>query len=153
MKTAAFETDLATLAVFDPKALLHRMREPRDWWQAQSQLDLPEVLEGAIALFPIGDEGTFGVRLTLDVASPLLEPTPRADASAASLRVPRVVRRSAPTRAPSERGRAAPTPILEEDEGPPPPPSYGPFEYSLVRRAFKEVIDADRLPPAAAPFA
>ncbi|HZU97130.1 MAG TPA: DUF6386 family protein [Planctomycetota bacterium] len=64
MKPAPFETDLGTLAVFDPKALLHRMRQPKTWWrESQNVLDVPEVLEGKVALFPIGREGRFASRL------------------------------------------------------------------------------------------
>ncbi|MBI3723698.1 hypothetical protein HY251_07055 [bacterium] len=64
----AFETDQAVLAVFEPRVLQHRMREPRTWWREGSVLDVPEVLEGKLALFPIGDEGSFTARLSLDAA-------------------------------------------------------------------------------------
>src|SRR5579871_3244731 len=68
-----FETDVAVLAVFEPRVVQHRMRQPSTWWREGSVLDVPEVLEGKIALFPLGEEGTFTVRPTLDAAAPLLE--------------------------------------------------------------------------------
>jgi hypothetical protein len=68
MKPIPFETDVGTLAVFDPKVLLHRMRQPKTWWREGGILDVPEILEGKAAIFPIGAEGSYGVRLALDAA-------------------------------------------------------------------------------------
>ena len=70
-RAIAFSTDLAVLAVFDPKVLQHRTRHPKTWWRDEATvLDVPEVLEGKLALFPIGHEGSFALRLSLD-ANPL----------------------------------------------------------------------------------
>jgi hypothetical protein len=252
VKPSPFETDLATLAVFDPKALLHRMRQPRTWWrETPSVLDVPEVLEGKVALFPIGAEGRFSSRLSLDgvlseVEQKLVvgtvgklgvhlvgedifcgaaerlpgdgvgdrivnipdtgaywtappgdydatvhvldwrtnkdfydedgEPLPsappdfvvvlarreapfdapvelqalfdliqRAEPSAESLRVPKVVRRAlsvSPRPGRSSHGSYEPVEVVEE---PPAPPAFGPFEAPLVRRAFRDVIEAKEL--------
>lgn len=251
MKPAAFETDLATLAVFDPKALTHRMRQPRTWWrETESVLDVPEVLEGKVALFPIGAEGRFSARLSLDgvlseveqklvvgtvgklgvqlvsedifcgaaerlpgdgVGDRVLnipdtgayykaepgdydatvhvldwrtnkdffdedgEPTPgappdfvvvlakrtaafdaplelkqlfdlieRAEASAESLRVPKVVRRAVSLSPRPGRSSAGyvPEEVIEE---PPAPPAFGPLDPLLVRRAFRDIVTAKEL--------
>jgi hypothetical protein len=251
-RPATFETDLATLAVFDPKALVHRMRQPRTWWrESPSVLDVPEVLEGKVALFPIGREGSFTARLALDgvltetekklekgtvgklgvllvgedvfcgaaerlpgdgvgdriVAIPgtgaywkvppgeydatvhvidwrtnrdffdedgeplatappdfvvflakreaafdapvelkaLDELIPRAEASAEALRVPKTIRRSLPE--PRERrshhhAHVEPEIVVEE---PPAPPSFGPLDPALIRRAYKDVLEAKEL--------
>jgi hypothetical protein len=250
VKPASFETDLATLAVFDPKALLHRMRQPKTWWrESSSVLDVPEVLEGKLALFPIGAEGNFSARLSLDGAltetekrlakgtvgklgvhlvgedvfcgaaerlpgegigdrivaipgtgafwkaapgdydatvhvldwrtnrdffdedgeplpdappdfvvvlarreapfdapvmlEPLLDLIPKAEASAAALRVPPTIRRSVPSspRAP----RSSPVDLPPVDLEPPAPPSFGPLELPLLRRAFRDVLEAKEL--------
>ena len=251
MKPASFETDLATLAVFDPKALTHRMRQPKTWWrETESVLDVPEVLEGKVALFPIGAEGRFSARLSLDgvlseveqklvvgkvgklgiqlvsedvfcgaaerlpgdgVGDRVLnipdtgaywkappgdydaevlvldwrtskdfydedgEPSPaappdfivvltkretpfdapvelaqlfdliqRAEASAESLRVPKVVRR-APSLSPRP-GRSSPSyEPIEIIEEPPAPPSFGPLDPPLIRRAFRDVLVANEI--------
>ncbi len=257
-RSAAFETDLATLAVFDPKALLHRMRQPKTWWrESPSVLDVPEVLEGKMALFPIGREGNFTARLALDgvltetekklekgsvgklgvllvgedvfcgaaerlpgdgigdriVAisgtgafwkappgeydatvhvidwrtnrdffnedgeplpaappdfvvflvkreapfdaplelAPLEDLIPRAEASAEALRVPKTIRRSLPE--PRERRshhHAEPEPVIEE---PPAPPAFGPLDPALIRRAFREVLEAHELKVSGTRFA
>ena len=249
MKPVPFETDLATLAVFDPKVLTHRMRQPRTWWRETANvLDVPEVLEGKVALFPIGREGRFSARLSLDGVfteteqklvvgqvgglgvqlqgedifcgaaerlpgdgvgdrivnipdtgaywkatpgaydatvhvidwrtnkdfydedgEPLATAPPdfvvvlakrekpfdapielralndlieRAEASAEALRVPKVVRRAvsvSPRPGRSSPGSHEPVEVIEE---PPAPPAFGPLDPLLVRRAFRDVVDA-----------
>jgi len=251
VKPAQFETDAATLAVFCPKALAHRMRQPRMWWREnQSVLDVPEVLEGKLALFPIGTEGKFSARLSLDgvlsegeqkllvghvgklgvhldgggrllrgrraaprrrsrradrqhpdtgaywTAPPgdydvtvhvldwrtnrdffnedgeplpsappdfvvvlakrdgpfeapveiqaLFDLLPRAEASAESLRVPKVVRRAISVSPRPGRSGISHEPV-EVVEEPPAPPAFGLLEPPLLRRAFRDVVEAHEI--------
>jgi hypothetical protein len=257
VKPVPFETDLGTLAVFDPKALAHRTRQPKTWWrEGSSVLEIPEILEGKLALFPIGKEGRYSCRLSLDgvlteveqklakgkvgtlgiqlggedvfcgaaerlpgdgvgdrvlnipdtgaywkaepgeydVAvhvidwrtnrdffdedgeplatappdfvvvlskrtqpfdapiqlAPLLDLIERAEASAAALYVPKVVRRT--VSASPRPGRASHSSSSEPDhvevvEEPPAPPAFGPLDPALVRRAFRDVLLAKELQP------
>lgn len=260
MKPVAFETDLATLAVFDPKALTHRMRQPRTWWrESPSVLDVPEVLEGKIALFPIGGEGRFSARLSLDgtlteteqklakgqvgklglvlqgedvffgaaerlpgdgvgdrvmnipdtggyvTAEPgeydvavhvidwrtnrdffnedgeplptappdfvvvlskraqpfdapvelaqLLDLIPKAEASAEALRVPQVVRRAISVSPRPGRAARGSEPLEIIPEEPPAPPSFGPLDVTLIRRAFRDVVAAHEIKDMSDKFA
>lgn len=60
-----FETDLATLAVFDPSALTSRVRAPQDWWRGDPTA-LREFDEGKILVLPIGRDGEYRVRLAFN---------------------------------------------------------------------------------------
>ncbi|MEZ0229991.1 MAG: DUF6386 family protein [Planctomycetota bacterium] len=255
MKPVPFETDLGTLAVFDPKAIAHRTRQPKTWWrEGSSVLEVPEVLEGKLALFPIGKEGRYSCRLSLDgvlteveqklvkgkvgtlgihlggedifcgaaerlpgdgvgdrvmnipdtgaywkadpgeydvsvhvidwrtnrdffdedgeplpTAPPdfvvvlskraqpfdaplqlalLLDLIERAEASAAALYVPKVVRRTvsvSPRPGRSAHSSSAEPEYVEVVEEPPAPPAFGPLDPALVRRAFRDIIEAKEL--------
>ena len=72
-RSVPFSTDAAVLAAFDPKALTHRIRHPSTWWRKQSVVDVTEVEEGRIALWPLGEEGLFAVRLGLEAEAPLAD--------------------------------------------------------------------------------
>lgn len=73
-RATSFSTDLATLAAFDPKVLAPRIRQPSTWWRGKaSPADVDEVKQGKVALWPIGDEGTYSVRLGLAAETPLSE--------------------------------------------------------------------------------
>ncbi len=255
MKPVPFETDLGTLAVFDPKALAHRTRQPKTWWrEGSSVLEVPEVLEGKLALFPIGKEGRYSCRLSLDgvlteieqklakgvvgtlgiqlggedifcgaaerlpgdgvgdrvlnipdtgaywkaepgeydvsvhvidwrtnrdffdedgeplpTAPPdfvvvltkrakpfdapiqlgmLLDLIERAEASQAALYVPKVVRRTvsvSPRPGRASHSSSAEPEYVEVVEEPPAPPAFGPLEPALVRRAFRDIVEAHEL--------
>jgi hypothetical protein len=58
-----FFTDAATLAVFDPLRLNHRLDDASDWWCGHF-LELDEVKSGAIALIDLGGDGVFRARIT-----------------------------------------------------------------------------------------
>lgn len=58
-----FFTDTATLAVFDPMRLIHRVADASDWW-CDNFLELEEIKSGAIALIELGSDGAFRVRIT-----------------------------------------------------------------------------------------
>lgn len=70
-KAVSFSTDLASLAAFDPRALAHRIRTASSWWRKPSPLDVEEVRDGRASIWPIGDEGTFAVRVALASDAPL----------------------------------------------------------------------------------
>jgi hypothetical protein len=56
-------TDLATLVAFDPAVLKHRVRGKGDWWRVEAITELDEVASGAVAILPVGGEGTYRVAL------------------------------------------------------------------------------------------
>lgn len=58
-----FSTDAATLAVFDPQLLQSKVAAPSDWWVGQFHA-VPEVAMGRIALFGLGGDGVYKVRVT-----------------------------------------------------------------------------------------
>jgi hypothetical protein len=58
-----FSTDFRALAVFDNAELPHRVRDRAGWWREDDLRDVPEVMEGVIALLPIGREGTYRAQL------------------------------------------------------------------------------------------
>lgn len=84
---APFTTDAGVLAVFDPKLVQHRMRQPSTWWREAAVLDLPELLDGKLAVFPLGHEGSFAVRVTLEAAALPPEEQPLSVGSVAGLGV------------------------------------------------------------------
>lgn len=56
-------TDTATLAVFDPEVLAGRLDDDADWWCTGSPAP-EEVRRGDFALFGLGGDGVFTVRVT-----------------------------------------------------------------------------------------
>ena len=58
-----FFTDTATLAVFDPIRLKHRVTAASDWW-CDTFLELAEIRSGVIALVSLGGDGMFRARIT-----------------------------------------------------------------------------------------
>jgi hypothetical protein len=60
--TLTFATDTATLAIFDPEVLRHRIDDD-DWWTGNA-LAIPELLAGDIALSGLGGDGVYAVRVT-----------------------------------------------------------------------------------------
>ncbi len=63
--TVLFSTDTATLAVFDPALLASRATGAGDWWCGQFHR-VPEVAAGQIALFGLGSDGVYKVRITTE---------------------------------------------------------------------------------------
>lgn len=55
-------TDTATLAVFDLKAIKHRLSDTFDWWSLQED-ELLEMNNGNIAFLNLGNDGQYRVRL------------------------------------------------------------------------------------------
>jgi Family of unknown function (DUF6386) len=62
-ETLIFSTDAATLAVFDPQLLQSKVAAAGDWWVGQFHC-VPEVADGRIALFGLGGDGVYKVRVT-----------------------------------------------------------------------------------------
>jgi hypothetical protein len=62
-ETIRFGTDTATLAVFDPALLASRVADAADWW-CGSFHSVPEVTAGRIALFGLGSDGVYKLRVT-----------------------------------------------------------------------------------------
>jgi hypothetical protein len=61
--TCKFFTDTATLAVFDPLQLKHRVDDVDDWW-CLNFAQLEEVRSGKIALVSLGSDGVYQARIT-----------------------------------------------------------------------------------------
>jgi hypothetical protein len=62
MKGIKFVTDTATLAVFDPQALAHRVKERVDWW-AMPKAELEEINAGNVYLVDLGRNGKYTANL------------------------------------------------------------------------------------------
>ncbi|MBL8018704.1 MAG: hypothetical protein JNM27_03485 [Leptospirales bacterium] len=63
-KLISFATDTATLALFDPELLAHRINDAApDWWTYKFA-ELPEVIEGRLLLLDLGSDGAYQVRIT-----------------------------------------------------------------------------------------
>ncbi|MDP9933518.1 DUF6386 family protein [Variovorax paradoxus] len=60
MKEFSFSTDTATLCVFDPSRLKHRLNDDADWWTTSDD-ELIEVNKGNVAFFGLGSDGTYRV--------------------------------------------------------------------------------------------
>ena len=61
--TVRFFTDTATLAIFDPGVLAHRVDDDADWWCGEFAL-LPEVQSGCVTIVALGSDGIYQVRVT-----------------------------------------------------------------------------------------
>ncbi|MET3052363.1 DUF6386 family protein [Pseudomonas alkylphenolica] len=59
-------TDTATLAIFDLKALRHRMSDTSDWWSIQKD-ELFEMNEGNVAFLNLGSDGQYQVKVVEDL--------------------------------------------------------------------------------------
>ena len=62
-RTLRYFTDTATLAIFDPQRLEHRVNDDADWWCGDF-LRLDELRSGAMALVSLGGDGIYRVRIT-----------------------------------------------------------------------------------------
>jgi len=77
MENFEFVTDAATLCVFDPEALRHRLSDDADWWSDSEERNL-EMNLGNVAFFDLGGDGKFTVVIK--------------DGKAASSKTPREIR-------------------------------------------------------------
>jgi hypothetical protein len=61
--TVRFFTDTATLAVFDPAVLAHRVEDDVDWWCGDFAA-IDEVRNGSASIVSVGSDGVYQVRIT-----------------------------------------------------------------------------------------
>ena len=78
--STTFDTDTATLAIFDPAALAHRITDTADWWSLAEDA-LAEINTGNVLFVDLGRDGSYAVEIRrgLDAAP--------ADALVARLRI------------------------------------------------------------------
>jgi hypothetical protein len=62
-------TDTATLAVFDPVRLRHRLAAPADWWTITEWL-LTDMNAGNVLAFDLGSDGVYDITIHLDADRP-----------------------------------------------------------------------------------
>jgi hypothetical protein len=66
---AHFVTDTATLCIFDPVALRHRLSDDADWWSVPSE-ELREVNSGTVGFVGLGSDGQYDVEVVPKIAEP-----------------------------------------------------------------------------------
>jgi hypothetical protein len=59
-----FVTDTATVCIFDPASLRHRLRNDADWWSLPEE-ELREVNEGTALFVGLGADGAYDIVVTL----------------------------------------------------------------------------------------
>jgi hypothetical protein len=59
-----FVTDTATVCIFDPASLVHRLRDDADWWSLPEE-ELREVNEGTALFIGLGADGAYDIVVTL----------------------------------------------------------------------------------------
>ncbi|WP_258405849.1 DUF6386 family protein [Shewanella sp. FJAT-51649] len=57
-----FDTDTATMAVFDPAALAHRCEDTADWWSVPSD-EISEINQGHVLFVGLGADGSYEVEI------------------------------------------------------------------------------------------
>lgn len=62
-ETITFVTDTATLSIFDPLVLQHKILEDSDWW-SQDFATYPEIQQGLISLLNVQYDGHYKIRFT-----------------------------------------------------------------------------------------
>jgi hypothetical protein len=67
--------DTATLAVFDPARLRHRLTDPADWWTWPPSV-LPELNAGNVLAFHLGSDGVYSISIHLDEDRPTIDTSP-----------------------------------------------------------------------------
>lgn len=55
-----FDTDTATMAVFDPAALVHRCEDTADWWSVPTD-EISEINQGHVLFVGLGADGCYEV--------------------------------------------------------------------------------------------
>ena len=69
LRTCAFVTDTATLCVFDPAMLRHKLADDCDWWSIPSA-ELAAVNAGQAAFFNLGGDAAYALELHAELAEP-----------------------------------------------------------------------------------
>lgn len=62
-----FATDTATMCVFDPDCLKHRLEDDADWWTVPSA-ELEEVNQGNVAFLGLNQDGAYEFRIVAELA-------------------------------------------------------------------------------------
>ena len=62
-------TGTATLCVFDPALLRHKLDDDCDWWSIPSE-ELAAVNAGQVAFFNVGGDGAYDIALHAELAEP-----------------------------------------------------------------------------------
>lgn len=60
--TTRFDTDTATMAIFDPAALTHRCEDTADWWSVPSD-EILEINQGHVLFVGLGADGCYEVEI------------------------------------------------------------------------------------------
>ncbi len=60
--TVGFSTDTATICLFDPEALAHRLESPADWW-SDPDAEIEEVNAGNALFVDLGADGHYEAHL------------------------------------------------------------------------------------------
>jgi hypothetical protein len=81
-RKAGFTTDTATMCIFDPDCLKHRLQDDADWWSVPS-VELEEMNAGHVAFVSLTEDGRFLVA----VVDSLVDPSIRVNISSPSGRV------------------------------------------------------------------
>jgi hypothetical protein len=69
-KKIPFFTDAASLAIFDPDVLKHRVSQACDWFTDCDYFELPEVKEGLISLVGLTFDGFYKAKITNALTEP-----------------------------------------------------------------------------------
>jgi len=62
MESFEFVTDTATMCVFDPVALRHRLDDDADWWSIERD-EILEMNQGNVVFIDLGTDGKFAVKI------------------------------------------------------------------------------------------
>ncbi|MCK1794424.1 DUF6386 family protein [Pseudomonas violetae] len=65
-KEFSIVTDTATIAIFDLQSIKHRISDAPDWWSIVED-EIQEVNNGNIAIFGLGEDGKFDIKISEDV--------------------------------------------------------------------------------------
>lgn len=69
---AEFVTDTATMCIFDPASLKHRLDDDCDWWSI-ADTELEEVNRGNVAFLNLGSDGMYSFSIEKDLHCPQME--------------------------------------------------------------------------------
>ena len=69
--STTFVTDTATMCVFDPVGLLHKLGDSADWWSLP-EAELDAVNAGQAAFLNLGSDGAYTVQLHEQIDEPVL---------------------------------------------------------------------------------
>ncbi|MDN2710402.1 DUF6386 family protein [Janthinobacterium sp. SUN118] len=68
-RTFTLSTDTATVCVFDPAGVRHKLADDCDWWSIPGA-ELAAVNAGQVAFFNLGSDGAYEIELLAELAAP-----------------------------------------------------------------------------------